>query len=81
MDIVYRCIKDKKNSSVKNSSVKILNIGIDRYEQIMLILIRLLLKEQSDQGLHCLPFLLHFWQYFGIIKPNFFHFRAITVYI
>ena len=31
----------------------------DRSGQIVQTQIRLLLEEQSDQGLHCLPFLLH----------------------
>ena len=33
--------------------------GTDRAEQTVSTQIRLLLEEQSDQGLHCLPFHLH----------------------
>ena len=36
-----------------------LNIGTGKSGQIVETLIRLLLKEQSDQGLHYLPFHLH----------------------
>ena len=35
---------------------KSLNIGTERPAQTVWTHIRLLLKEQSDQGLHCLPF-------------------------
>ena len=38
---------------------KILCIGTDSFKQTVQTQIRLLLKEQSDQGLHCLPFQLH----------------------
>ena len=40
-------------------TLKIFDIDIDRSEQTVETQIRLLLKEQSDQGLHCLPFQLH----------------------
>ena len=40
-------------------TVIILNIGTDRSEQTVQTQIRLLLKEQSDQGLLCLLFCLH----------------------
>ena len=36
------------------------NFWTDRSEQTVQTQIRLLLEEQSDQGLHCLPFRLHF---------------------
>ena len=39
--------------------VIILNIGTDRSEQTVQTQIRLLLMEQSDQGLLCLLFCLH----------------------
>ena len=39
--------------------MKMLSIQTDRSEQTVQTLIRLLLKEQSDQGLHCLPFHPH----------------------
>ena len=37
----------------------ILSFRTDRPGQTMQTQIRLLLEEQSDQGLHCLPFRLH----------------------
>ena len=37
----------------------ILSFRTDRLVQTVQIRIRLLLEEQSDQGLHCLPFNLH----------------------
>ena len=37
------------------NTVKILCIGTDRFQQTVQTKIRLLLKMQSDQGLHCLP--------------------------
>ena len=40
-------------------TVIILNIGTDRSEQTVQTQIRLLLMEQSDQGLLCLLFCLH----------------------
>ena len=42
------------------TTVMILNIGTDRSEQTVQTQIRLLLMEQSDQGLLCLLFCLHF---------------------
>ena len=39
--------------------VQILCIGTDRSQQTVQTKIRLLLKKQSDQGLHCLPFHQH----------------------
>ena len=51
--------------------VKILNMRTDSSEHSVQALIRLLLKEQSDQGLHCLPFHLHHLDTFYCIeKPN-----------
>ena len=41
------------------STVQILCIGTDRSQQTVQTKIRLLLKKQSDQGLHCLPFHQH----------------------
>ena len=42
--------------NVTQYTVKLLNVGTDRAEQTVQTQIRLLLKEQSDQGLHYLPF-------------------------
>ena len=43
----------------KGYTVMILNFRTDRSGQIVQTQIRLLLEEQSDQGLHCLLFHLH----------------------
>ena len=42
-------------------TVMILSFRTDRPGQTVQTQIRLLLEEQSDQGLHCLPFRLHRW--------------------
>ena len=34
--------------------------------------------EQSDQALHCLPFHLHFWMHYSLVKPHCSNFRIIT---
>ena len=44
---------------MRDTTVIILNIGMDRSEQTVQTQIRLLLMEQSDQGLLCLLFCLH----------------------
>ena len=48
-----------KKKLEKVCTVEILRIEIDISGQTVQTQIRLLLKEQSDQGLHCLPFHLH----------------------
>ena len=53
------------------STVMILNFRTDRSGQTVQTQIRLLLEEQSDQGLHCLLFHLHVW-------PLCLNFRRIT---
>ena len=40
-------------------NLMILSFRIDRSKQTVKTQIRLLLEEQSDQGLHCLPFCLY----------------------
>ena len=45
--------------NVTGSTVMILSFRTDRSEQTVQTQIRLLLEEQSDLGLHCLPFHLH----------------------
>ena len=40
--------------------------------------IRLLLEEQSDQGLHCLQFLCIVWTHFSMVEPHSSNFRVIT---
>ena len=52
-------IKNKDWSWNEGYTVIILNIGTDRSEQTVQTQIRLLLMEQSDQGLLCLLFCLH----------------------
>ena len=44
------------------TTVKNPNIETGRFEQTVQAQIRLLLKEQSDHGLHCLPFHRYFLQ-------------------
>ena len=56
-------------------AVKILSIGTDRSEQTVQAQIRLVLKEQSDQGLQYFPFHLHFFGCITALKI----FSAITV--
>ena len=51
-------------NQLNRKSVSILCIGTDRSEQTVQTQIGLLHKEQSDNGLHCSPFHLH---YFGHI--------------
>ena len=58
------CIKEcgsefHQVQSMQLLTVIILNIGTDRSEQTVQTQIRLLLMEQSDQGLLCLLFCLH----------------------
>ena len=43
----------------KEGTVIILSFRTDKPGQTVQTQIRLLLEEQSDQGLHCLPFRLH----------------------
>ena len=49
----------RKHNYLTANTVIILNIGTDRSEQTVQTQIRLLLMEQSDQGLLCLLFCLH----------------------
>ena len=49
----------KEAAEEAENTVIILNIGTDRSEQTVQTQIRLLLMEQSDQGLLCLLFCLH----------------------
>ena len=51
---------DQKNGRLlETNTVMILSFQTDRSGQTVHTQIRLLLEEQSDQGLHCLPFNLH----------------------
>ena len=49
----------KNFSLYDKNTVMILSFRTDRPGRIVQTQIRLLLEEQSDQGLHCLPFCLH----------------------
>ena len=40
--------------------------------------IRLLLEEQSDQGLHCLPSGCIVWTHYSMVEPHSSNFRVIT---
>ena len=57
-------------ASFKMITVIILNIGTDRSEQTVQTQIRLLLMEQSDQGLLCLLFFCIFWTQYWTVKSN-----------
>ena len=54
----------------------ILSFRTDRPGQTVQTQIRQLLEEQSDQGLHCLPFRLH--RLDSLVKPHSSNFRMIT---
>ena len=56
---------------------KNLSIRTDRTDKTMKTLIRLLLEEQSDQGLHCLPFYLVHLHITPQRKPKLFNFNRI----
>ena len=59
--ISHRCMSPEVgyHPNVIASTVMILSFRTDRPGQTVQTQIRLLLEEQSDQGLHYLPFLLH----------------------
>ena len=57
-------------------TVMILSFRTDRFRQTVLTQIRLLLLEQSDQGLHCLLFHLYFLEAFLWCKPNLLKFKG-----
>ena len=56
---LFSYVETFSSNIVTSFTVIILNIGTDRSEQTMQTQIRLLLMEQSDQGLLCLLFCLH----------------------
>ena len=60
-------------------TIKVLSIGTDRSEQTVQTQIRLLLMEQSDQGLHCSLFHPHLFMHSGSVKPYCSTFTTITV--
>ena len=58
------------------STLMILNFRTDRSWQTVQFQIRLLLEEQSDQGLHCLPFQLHLLEALLYGKATLFKFKG-----
>ena len=59
-DVMARCQAAKKGeSSLDDGTVMFLSFRTDMPGQTVQTQIRLLLEEQSDQGLHCLPFRRH----------------------
>ena len=65
---------------IRINTVIILNIGTDRSEQTVQTQIRLLLMEQSDQGLLCLLFCIFLTQY-CTVKSNCSKCRTVMVII
>ena len=61
------------------ATVMILNFRTDKSGQTVQNQIRLLLEEQSDQGLHCLLFHLHHLTKYPKVWPLCLNFRQITV--
>ena len=61
---------------LKLVTIMFLSFRTDRSRQTVMTQIRLLLEEQSDQGLHCLPFCLHWLDaiYYG--KATVFEFQS-----
>ena len=62
-------------------TVQILCIGTDRSQQTVQTKIRLLLKKQFDQGLHCLPFHQHLLDALCNVTSNFSIFRTIMAIV
>ena len=56
-------------------TVMILSFWTDRSGQTVQTQIRLLLEEQSDQGLHCLLFHLHILAKYAMVLPLCLNFR------
>ena len=56
---MYAATEGMNRKAKSWNTVIILNIGTDRSEQTVQTQIRLLLMEQSDQGLLCLLFCMH----------------------
>ena len=60
-------------------TVKVLSVETVSSEKTVQTQIRLLLKEQSDQDLHCLPFDLHLLAALLHCKTKLIHFMTIAV--
>ena len=78
---LHQCTSKTNAKSLIYTTVIILNIGTDRSEQTVQTQIRLLLMEQSDQGLLCLLFCLHLLNTTLHCKIQLFQFRTIMVII
>ena len=63
------------------ATVQILCIGTDRSQQTVQTKIRLLLKKQSDQSLHCLPFHQHLLDALMQCYIKLFYFRTIMAIV
>ena len=59
-------------------TIMILSFRTDRSGQTVQTQIRLLLEEQSDQGLHCLQFRLYLLVHYSSVKPSCSNFRVIA---
>ena len=57
--LIFSASDIKLQTAFISITVMILSFRTDMPEQTVQTQIRLLLEEQSDQGLHCLPFRLH----------------------
>ena len=68
----------RSSSLCKTGTVMILNFRTYRSRQTVQTQIRLLLEEQSDQGLHCLLFHLHLFDKHPKVLPLCLNFRLIT---
>ena len=64
---------------IEEFTLMILSFQTDMPGQTVQIQIRLLLEEQSDQGLHCLPFRLHHLDSV-VVEPHSSNFRVITTF-
>ena len=62
------------------TTVLFLSFRTEKSEQTVQTQIRLLLKEQSDQGLHCLLFVYIIWTHFSMVKPRWSNFRMIITF-
>ena len=59
-------------------TVEILNFPTDMFWANSADPVQTALKEQSDQGLHCLLFYLHNLRYHILVCPLYLNFRTIT---
>ena len=74
---IFECCSDSFILKNQSSTVMILRFWTNRPGQTVQTQIRLLLEEQSDQGLHCCNSSCIFWHY-SKVKPSCLTFRVIT---